>query len=266
MSGRWAIITLAVVAAGGAVSGQPAAVKLDKDRFEFRQVEDNKPPPRADLNPEEYRAYNDVLLHARRFPEAELEAAARRDVLFHDLVVETRKDFRFDLIHFEGRLKRLRDVGPTPELAAAGVKSLYEGWVFPPAGDAPLCVLLTELPPGLEPALEYDPGRPVTFAGYSFKLLRYEAADPDPKRRHRLAPLLMAHSLTPLPEPAAGSGDGGMNILVGVVGLVAAVSAVLLGLMAYFRRGDRVHRAAMADRRRRGNPFAAGGPEPEGDP
>lgn len=244
------MLTLLVLAVG-----QPG-IPLDKDRFDFAQVRDNTPAPWSDQSPEEYRAYVDVLLHARRFPAAALEAAARRDVLFKDLVAETRSDFRFDLLYFEGRLQRLRRVDPPAGLAAAGVPDLYEAWVQGHRGTALLCVLLTELPPGLTPALSYDPPPPVGFAGYSFKLLAYES-DADPKQRHYLAPLLMARSLTVLPQRATATG-GGEAVVAGVVGLVGVVGAALFALGWYFRRTDRAHRIQMADRRRAANPFDPG--------
>jgi hypothetical protein len=266
MSGRVGRLSALVAAVlVGPVTGQdvPAspttrktdpAVKLDKDSFIFRQVTDGW-PPQADKNPEEYRAYHEVLRHARRFPQAELDAAARRDVTFRDLLVGTRTAFRFDLVYFEGRLKRLRDIGPSKELADAGVTALYEGWVFPGTGEDPLCVLTTELPPGLDPQLEYDPSRNVAVGGYYFKVLWYNSNEKDPKKKTRRAPLLMARSLTLLPSPATTDGDGGVSILARTLGLVGVVAAAVLGLTWYFRRGDRTHRTVMAARREQTNPF-----------
>ena len=243
-----------------ATLGQPLAIPLDKDRFEFRQVRDKTLAPRSDQSPEEYRAYVDVLVHARRFPAATLEAAARRDVTFKDLVAETRSDFRFDLVYFEGKLQRLRKLDPPAGLTEAGVRTLYEAWVQAKTGTALVCVLLTDLPAGLTPSMAYDPPPPVGFAGYSFKLLAYESTV-DPKQSHYLAPLLMAHSLTPLPQTVTSTG-GGEAVVAGVVGLVAVVTTSLIALGWYFRRTDRAHRIQMAGRRA-ANPFDPG---PEGSP
>ncbi len=258
----WAVA--AALAVAGAAAGQapdPAdKYKIDADRFQFAQVRDGVPVRSEAENRDEYESYNDVLLHARQFPADELEQHADRDVTFADLLGKTRNDYRFKLLYFEGRLKRLRRTEPTRPLAAAGVTDLYEGWVFPRNGTDPMCVLTTELPPGLASGPDdFEPARPVAVAGYFFKVIAYDAAEKDPKdptrQRRRLAPLLMARSFTPLPTPDA---DGGRawrtGFLPGMLGVMAAVAAVVLGLTVWFRRGDRAARRAL-DRHDR-NPFA----------
>jgi hypothetical protein len=251
----------AALALGGPAAGQAPAdkYKLDADRFEFTRVEDDAPVRSESQNREEYAAYNDALLHARQFPAAELEAHANRDVTFLDLVRPVRRDFQFQLLYFQGRLAKLRRLEPTRELASAGVTDLYEGWMFPANGSDPLCVLSTELPPGLTPSLGYDPWPPVAVAGYSFKLIHYESSEKDPRDashyRVRRAPLLMAHSFTLLPQPDA---DGGRawrtGFLPGMLGVLAGITVVVTALTVLFRRGDRAARRALESRRAR-NPF-----------
>jgi hypothetical protein len=254
-----AAVALAVCGAAAGQSPDPDRYKIDSDRFQFTQVRDGVPVRSESENRDEYETYNDVLLHARQFTADELERAAYRDVTFADLLGKARDDYRFKLLYFEGRLKRLRRMEPTRPLAAAGVKDLYEAWVFPRNGTDPMCVLTTELPPGLESGpTDFEPARPVAVAGYFFKVISYEATEKDPKdptrQRRRLAPLLMAKSLTLLPEPEA---DGGRawrtGFLPGMLGVMAAIAAVVLGLTFWFRRGDRAARRAL-DRRDR-NPF-----------
>src|SRR5262245_8758393 len=103
-----------------AVTAAPAdeladRVKIDKDRFIFGQIADEK-----GILPDEAQAYNAVLSHARQFPAGDLEKAARRDVTFRDLF-KNPKEYRLELVHFDGRLKQLRRTEPTKELADAGV-------------------------------------------------------------------------------------------------------------------------------------------------
>jgi hypothetical protein len=232
--------------------------KIDTDRADYAGVEDDAPVRSEDQNRQEFAAYNDTLLHARKFTVADQERYANRDVTFPDLLAAVRTDYRFQLVYFEGRLKRLRRLEPTKPLKAEGVTDLYEGWMFPANGADPLCVLTTELPPGLDPAVEYDPARPVAVAGYFFKVMRYEAPDPkDPTGRiTRRAPLLMARSFTPLPAADAdASGPWRTGFLPGVLAVVGGVAAVTLGLTWWFRTGDRPVRRELADRRDR-NPFA----------
>jgi hypothetical protein len=259
-----AALGLAALLAGPAPGQDRPADKyaLDPDRFHFGRVEDDAPVRGEADNPDEFLAYNEALLHARRFPAAELEQHARRDVLFADLVKPVRQDFRLKLVYFEGRLKRLRRLDPTRPLAAAGVADLYEAWLFPRSGPDPVCVLSTELPPGLEPGLDYSPPVPAAAAGYSFKLIHYEAAELNPKdrTRHRVrkAPLLMAHSLTLRPAAVAGA-DGGdpwrTGFLPGLGAVLGGLAAAALALTAWFRRGDRAVRREL-DNRRDVNPFA----------
>ena len=123
-----------------------------------------------------------------------------------------------------------------------------------------MCVLTTELPPGLEPQADLRAGmdRPVAFAGYSFKLFHYESREAhpaDPTRNQvRAAPVLMGRSITPLPEPP-GARDRWLTIflpaaLIGTGGL----ALVIVGLTWYYRRGDRAVRAVVEARRDQ-NPF-----------
>lgn len=249
-----------------------AETRIDTDRLHFRYVRDDAPVQHEEQNQQEFEAYNEILAFAHGLPVEKLERCANRDVTFADLVRDVRKDYQFKLLYFEGRLKRLRKLEPTKALAEKGVKTLYEGWMFPANGSDPMCVLATELPAGLGPSVEYPTPKPVTVAGYSFKLIRYESAEPDPKHpgqgRIRRAPLLMAHSFRVLPEEDVDAGKAWRTGFVpGILGLVGGISAVALGLTWWFRRGDRRVRTELAVRKAR-NPFgeqlAAGLPaEPE---
>jgi hypothetical protein len=262
----WALAV--VLALGGSAGAQAPAdkYKIDTDRFHFTRVEDDAPLRSEAQNLSEYMAYNDVLLHARQFPAAELEAHANRDVTFRDLVRPVRQDFQFDLLYFEGRLAQLRRGDPNKGQAAAGVTDWYEGWMFPLDGSDPMCVHVTELPPGLQPSREYDPRPRVAVAGYYFKMIRYESSEKDPddpaRYRVRRAPLLLAKSFTLLPTPDAED-SWRTGFLPGMLGVLAGVAVVVAALTLWFRRGDRAARRALEDRRAR-NPFDGEPPsEPE---
>jgi hypothetical protein len=259
----------AALALGGAAAAQPPAdpYRLDADRFQFTQVEDDAPLRGEDLNRSEYEAYNEVLLHARQFPAAELEANAYRDVTFRDLVRPVRRDFQFKLLYFEGRLAQLRRGEPNKRMTAAGLSDWYEGWIFPADGSDPMCVHVTELPPGLTPSQKYDPRPRVAVAGYYFKMIRYESSErheDDPARyKVRRAPLLLARSFTLLPTPDAGRGDSWRTgFLPGMLGVLAGVTVVVAALTLWFRRGDRAARRALDDRRAH-NPFDSDPANPE---
>ncbi len=240
----------------------PAAkFRIDSDRLHFGRVEDDVKVRSEGENPHEFTAYNEVLIHASRLEAADLERHAVRDVLFRDLVVDSRKDYQFKLVYLEGRLKRLRRLEPTRPLAEAGIKDLYEGWLFPQNGTEPVCVLTTELPEGLEPSLEYTPSKHAGVAAYSFKLMRYEATDPDDASKMivRRAPLLMGRSFKVFPEkPAPDGAEWWGGFLPALLAALAGITAVTLGLTWWFRRGDRSVQKRLDNRLGR-NPYS----EPE---
>jgi hypothetical protein len=250
------------------LSGPPAEatrIELSKDLRLFRRIRDNAPMSSQLTGWEEGSAFVRVLLHARKFPTAELEKAARRDIGFADLFLANRLDYKLDLVHFEGRLIQLRPMEKAPRrLTEAGVPNWYEGWLVPkdePRGN-PVCVIITELPDGLEPQ-PGGQGQPlmnkwVTFAGYSFKLMQYvsrEARKDDPTKKDvKAAPLLLGRSVTLHEDPASNVRDEWRYGFVWpMVGGLAVVVGVALGLGWWFRRGDRRVKAEMDARSR--NPF-----------
>ena len=245
------------------IRAEDTPLLLDKDRAIFDRIEDRSPIRSETQNPDEYAAYNAVLAHARQFPVAELDARARRDVMYKDLFRAVRKEFKLDLVRFEGRLKRLRSIGPTRQLKESGIETLYEGWIVPK--DQPkflLCFLATELPKGFE--AQHDLSRdklnlPVSISGYFFKLMAYETpeAAKDPKKGSvEFAPLLMGRSVVVLSEPNRDPADDWFGtFLPGLIGVMATIAAVVFGLSIWYRRGDRRVRAVLAARHEQ-NPFA----------
>lgn len=240
----------------------PNQVAIDKDRTIFDRIEDRSPIRSESQNSEEYQAYNAVLVHAHQFPAQVLDTAAWRDVLYKDLFRSVRKEFKLELVRFEGRLKRLRSIGPTRQLKEAGIENLYEGWMVP--REQPkflICFLTTELPAGFE--AQHDLGRdklnlPVSIAGYFFKLMAYETpeAAKDPKKvSNEYAPLLLGHSVIVLAESNRDpSEDWYGTFLPALIGIMAAMAAVVLGLSMWYRRGDRRVQALISSRQET-NPF-----------
>jgi hypothetical protein len=232
-------------------------VELDKTLRVFKRIPDDTANNASDLWEEE-TAWNRVLLHARKFTAEQLEAAAAKDVTFADLFEEHRADHKLDLVRFRGRLIRIKKGESSPELAEAGVPAWYEGWLVPdnePRGN-PICVVFTDLPDGLEPKPLMSV--PVTFAGYSFKLMRYTSQEQDkdnPKRYLvKRAPLLIGRTVTVLAEPEGPNDWAGTFIPVVLCGVLVLVGVAAV-MSWYFRRGDR-HARAEIDAAR-GNPFGA---------
>lgn len=255
---------------------QPAGsdkYRIEKGLSMFAGIRDDAIFPWTDSGPRdladapadgmEERAYDEVLRHARQFTAAELEAHARRDVLPKDLYINGRLSYKLDLIRFEGRLLMLRKGFATEILKQSGITDVYEAWVFPEGSVEPICVFVTELPPGLTvpEKPQQTMNRWVAIAGYYFKTIRYEAnqLSREEKGEHRIkrAPVLMGRSLTLLDEPESAGSMWRQSFLPLVVGGAAAVAFAIVGLSWYFRRGDvRVRREL--ERKFETNPFANG--------
>src|SRR5262249_27449507 len=81
----------------------------NKTRRIFQLIRDDAPPAGGEeANWPEAAAHNWVCLYARKFPERDLQKHARKGLTFADLFLEGRHQYKLDLVHFEGTLKRLR--------------------------------------------------------------------------------------------------------------------------------------------------------------
>ena len=259
-AGGWLDAPLLVGRTITALAGPPAeatALALNKELRVFKLIQDDQPMARDPDYWEEAAAWNRVVLHARKFTAEQLEEAARKDLDFAHLFETGRRDYKLELVHFKGQLLRISKGETNKELADAGVPNWYEGWLVPkdePRGN-PICIVMTDLPPGLEPAKAMNEW--VSFAGYSFKRMHYtsgEQSKRDPSRNvHKAAPLLIGRSVTLLPgaeDPNTWAAQfvpllfGGLLLIVGVA----------VGLHWWYKRGD-VQAKAEADAVRYKNPF-----------
>jgi hypothetical protein len=241
-------------------AADPAAkYQIDKDRRIFAGIKDDERVLSEAENNDEFLSYNEVFEFANQFRAPELEAHARRDVSYRDLMGQTRDEFKLDLVYLEGRLARVLRREPTPTLAAAGIPAVYEGWLFPKDEAEPVCIVFSELPPEITPAKDLNPVTKVQFAGYVFKVIRYEAQPTaaNPARgTMRRAPLLIGKSVTVVPTAARSPGADWQGTFVpGLLIGLGVLSAVGFGLAWWYRRGDRSVRTALAGRARQ-NPFA----------
>lgn len=234
---------------------------LDKSVRIFKFIQNKAPMIRNAPNQvtwPEIAAYNRVILHASRFSAEELETHATRDLNFASLFEESRRDYQLSNVRFEGRLISLKRVEVNDWLKTAGVTELFEGWLVPadePRGN-PICVLFSEPLAGVEPAGRVN--KWVSFAGYSFKLMRYTSNEQDPKNPaknvDKYAPLLIGRGAISRPDPDTQTpvtwGAFAQVIVFGGVLLLVSAGAFAL----WYRSGDRQAKAEMAAVRSR-NPF-----------
>jgi hypothetical protein len=225
-------------------SSQQDQARVDPDLL--GGVEDRAPVRNVAENYNEFQAYHYLLIKAHSTPEPVLARAARHDLTYAHLFEEPAK-YRGQIVHLEGRLKRLRRFDATATAARQGVATLYEGWIYDERYYYnPFCVIVSELPSsiGIGEKVEY----PVAFDGYFFKRYRYKAGD-----GWRDAPLLIGRTLH-LTEAAAASGDGDVPLphllLVAVIGVVGLTLILGFGLLWWFGRGDRQVRSSLDSARR----------------
>jgi hypothetical protein len=176
---------------------------------------------------------------------AALNKAARDDLTFRQFFERPEK-YRGQIVRVTGRLRRLTYDDEPPEPAReAGVRAVYEGWLFSDAlGPNPLCLQLPELPPGLEVRQNMDVR--VTFAGYFFKKHRYKSADTKKDNEWRDAPLLVGRVVTVYPQARAGD-SWGSPLILSFLGLLGVTAAFVAALTWWFRRDDRRVRRRLAD-------------------
>jgi hypothetical protein len=218
--------------------GDPNVLRPLDDTLLMR-VRDRAGVPNPKDDPLEWQAYLEMLQRAYQTTDAAFLKAA--EPLDRTTALTRPRASRGKVFHFEGRLIHLRRYdAPSALRESCNMRDVYEAWVKNPKkfGDkTPVCVLITELPPGLEPEENMDV--PVKFAGMYYKLLRYPVEDK--KNPWKECPLLMAHTVTVQPEekPEAEEPTWGRQMLpvllwslVGVVGLAA-------GMSLWFRAGDR---------------------------
>jgi hypothetical protein len=203
----------------------------------------------------EFAAYIEALNKANLTPASAFANSARRDVTYAHLISDP-NDYRGDVVHVEGRLKRVRRFNPP--IAADNVRDLYEGWIFiHERGAEPVCLLFTELPQGLQVADTMEVK--VNFDGYFFKRYRYKAADNNPNQA-REAPLLIGRTVSLLEAPLAATENdkGGDNSA-----LLVAFMAVVVLTVGWFRRSDKRVRSRIAGAMERD--FQIGGSESNGE-
>ncbi len=209
--------------------------------WELEEVTDKTPIPKEPEN-RELDAYFDMIICANRTAPAALDKAALHEDGLWTKVFHDPEKYRGELLHFEGRLKRLRQFPAQAMAVQGGAKDYYEGYLSVDAwNDDPVFIICTELPPGLAPGESLDV--PVGFSGYFYKIFRYTPADAKQTHKDRLAPLVIGRTLTLTGPAAPDKAEGGSEwpewlgpVFFGVIGLTVAL---LFTLGYWFRGSDR---------------------------
>jgi hypothetical protein len=209
------------------------------------RVQDNTGMTQEIADPEQ-DAYFLMLIFANRTSPEALDKAGRENEKREPPadwvhIVRNPADYRGEIVHFEGTLKRLREFPPQPMAAQGGVRKYYEGFMYADVleGD-PVFFDITELPKGLKPGDHLNVK--IGLSGYFFKKFRYTAVDTKKTNKDRLAPLVIGHTVTLLTEPAAAEPPPDSEwvnwlgpMFFGGIGLTLAI---LFAVGYWFRRGD----------------------------
>jgi hypothetical protein len=210
----------------------PAAI----DRDQLIGIEQDKPVGYAN-NPEEKKAYNFVLLHARDVPLEDLRKGANREVTRVHLMEQSER-YKGELVRVSGIVRRVVKYDAPKALWNDGIKDLYEIWLYHPPGNEFFCVVVSSLPEGVPTGEEVE--FEAECEAYFFKRYLYRAPNPNGVAPlWRKVPLLLGNSIRVPAAPPSGTRfltDSFIpSILAGIVGVVALGA----GLTIWFRRGDR---------------------------
>lgn len=231
-------------------------VRLDKEHVFFKGIDDRKPMRSLAQNREEYNAFGVVVTHANRFKPEVLAKHSHKEVVFADLIGDLRDQYLRELLHVEGRLVRLRKLQATERLRdTSTIKEVYEGWIYHEnEHQHPMVVVFTDLPPDIKTGelLSYR----VSFDGYYFKLLAYQAKEKDKEGKPvwRVTPLLIGKSIQSV-ETGATMWSMENSFVPAVLLVVGVVLSSAFGMTFWFRRADKKIRQEMQAALTKENPF-----------
>jgi hypothetical protein len=256
-------------------------VRLAKDFPSFAALKDDAPfaysgkvamdAVRQGVALEEEKAFDYVLAFARKQPVERLKKYSTKDVPIENLYRPIRQDYLRELIHVEGNLALVLPMRPTKALTELdGIENLYEAWVSvrAPTTFRLVCLVVSELPAAVSPGENQN--QRVSFDAYFFKLWHYETRAPkDPKdpdkHQWEKAPLFLGKTFEARGPAAVETTTYSPGMLVGLVGGLAVVGLVAVGLGLWLRKGDKNVRTAARQKiestvRFEDNPGAPAGP------
>ena len=228
------------------------APKLSADYLDF--IRDHRPLPDIRGIPEHevpradramINAYNEAVINAFRYP---LESFKNSDqdhehLKFAHLWNEPDLH-RGKVITVKGRLARVRKYEAPSAAQEAGVKYLYEGWLFGETkGSHPFAIIFTVFPEGLPIAEKMDKG--VTFYGYFLTRYKYRAQKGDVE-----TPLLIGPTVIPSAQAAASGDDVTPFPVFALIGVGIVLTGIVTGMFViswWFRRGDSKIQSQLAD-------------------
>jgi hypothetical protein len=189
-----------------------------------------------------------AVLYTAKVPGDVFAKAAlnNRHLTYGHLYTEPAK-YRGQVVHFSGRLVKLKQLDPPADVRARGVNALYEGWIFlDQPGIHPLCVVVPQVPSGL--SIGDDLNVRVDVDGYFFKRYGYISGrlNDDGDNIPLKTVLLIAPTVVRKTTSSANVLLSGGNSLFGwIIGFGFAVVVFMVALTWWFRRNDRLVQARL---------------------
>jgi hypothetical protein len=220
-------------------AGRLAAVRDDRSFTTDEHMLPDELPP--EVREEEALYWQAVRYAAKLPPELFAKAAEpNRYLTFGHLYTEPAK-YRGRIVHFSGRLVRLKQLDPPTQIQGKGVTALYEAWIFlDQPGTHPLCVIVPHSPAGVTPGDELKVR--VEVDGYFFKRYRYYSGRLDESGNNipLSTILLIAPTLTPVVSQASNRPSlAGASFFPWLISFGTAVALFMVGMTWWFRRNDR---------------------------
>ena len=228
------------------------APALNADWLE--EVKDGRPMPNIAAKDEKeigranqamYNIYNQALIYAfEQPPDVFKKSSKDNDFIKFPHVWNEPKIHRGKVIPLQGRIARIRKYEAPQPAQEKGVPFVHEGWVFSETENAhPYAIIFPVLPDGFEVAEKMN--RAVKFYGYFIGRIKVRAPKGDIDVPLMIGPTIYA-------ERAKVSADDStpfsLMVLIGVVGLLVGIAAVIFVISWVFRKGDRALQNQMAAR------------------
>jgi hypothetical protein len=220
----------------------PGRLSSVRDDTWFAGGENAFPEDLSNEAREEAALYWQAVFYASKIPSKVFaEAAAKEHYLtFGHLYGEPAK-YRGRVVHFEGRLVRLKRLDPPLHARLRGLQALFEAWIYlDQPGTHPICAILAHQPEGVD--FGDDLNRRVALDGYFFKRYRYISGRVDKAGENVrlstvliIAPTLLAGAISPVrgPTPFAPA------LWPWFAGFGVVSVSLLIAMIWWLRRSDR---------------------------
>jgi len=215
------------------------------------QLDKKTVPQRADNRVERnfVQLYREAIVNADKVPKEAFAEWAKdfTHLTWAHLYTQPERHYG-KMVTVEGKLLLLRKYDAPPSIQDRDIPFIYEGWLQGATrGSNPFAIHFVHAPANVKVAEGYKTPPHVKFYGYFLGRYRYRGGD----GKDFVTPLLVGPTLetTPEPPPVDEASPGSpltYLVLYGILGVVCLVTALMVGLNWWFRKGDQEVRNRLA--------------------